>query len=255
VLGSGPAVVMCHGTPWSSALWRPAAESLADEYTVYLWDMPGYGASSKDAEHDVSLGVQSELLADLLEVWGLESPHVVAHDYGGVVALRAHLLHGSSYASLALVDVVALSPWGTDFLRLVRDNVEVFDALPPHVHEGVVRAYVAGASRRGLSAEQADLLVAPWLGATGQPALYRQMAAADERFTDEVEPRYPSVAVPTHVVWGEDDAWIPIRQGRRLAEMIPGATFESIPDAGHLVQFDAPERLLAALRRWLSAHR
>jgi pimeloyl-ACP methyl ester carboxylesterase len=79
---------------------------------VYLWDMPGYGESSKHPEHRVSLDVQGELFADLLTEWDLESPHIVAHDYGGVVALRAHLLHGRSYACLALVDVVALAPWG-----------------------------------------------------------------------------------------------------------------------------------------------
>ena len=60
-----PDVVFCHGTPWSSALWRPIAERLADVYTVYLWDMPGYGQSSKDPAHPVDLGVQGELFAAL----------------------------------------------------------------------------------------------------------------------------------------------------------------------------------------------
>src|SRR4029079_15332795 len=67
--GSGPAVVFCHGTPWSSDLWRPVAEALAPQFTVYLWDMPGYGASSKHPEHAVSLDVQGELFSDLLAFW------------------------------------------------------------------------------------------------------------------------------------------------------------------------------------------
>ena len=143
--------------------------------------MPGYGESSKDPEHRVSLDVQGELLHDLLEHWELDAPHVIAHDYGGAVALRAHLLHGSRYASLALVDVVALAPWGSDFFRLVREHAEVFTAVPPAIHEGIVRAYIAGASHTGLTAEQADMLVAPWLGETGQAAFYRQIAEADQR--------------------------------------------------------------------------
>ena len=56
--GAGPAVVFCHGTPWSSRLWSLYAEALASEYTVYLWDMPGYGESSMRPEHPVDLGVQ-----------------------------------------------------------------------------------------------------------------------------------------------------------------------------------------------------
>jgi pimeloyl-ACP methyl ester carboxylesterase len=110
--GTGPAVVFCHGTPWSSRLWAPYAEALAADHTVHLWDMPGYGQSSMRADHAVDLGVQGELFADLLTHWKVERPHVIAHDIGGAVALRARLLHDATYASLALVDVVALRPWG-----------------------------------------------------------------------------------------------------------------------------------------------
>ncbi|MDN5852061.1 MAG: alpha/beta hydrolase, partial [Actinomycetia bacterium] len=81
--GSGPALVMCHGTPWSSALWRPYAEAFARDFTVYLWDMPGYGQSSMNPDHAVDLGTQAELFADLLAHWDRPAPHVIAHDFGG----------------------------------------------------------------------------------------------------------------------------------------------------------------------------
>ena len=118
-------------------LWRPYAEALAAEFTVHLWDMPGYGQSSKDPDHRVSLDVQGELFADLLEHWDLSSPHVVAHDYGGAVSLRAHLLHGRPYASLALVDVVALAPWGSDYFRLVARPRRGVRGAAAAIHEGV----------------------------------------------------------------------------------------------------------------------
>lgn len=249
--GSGPALVLCHGTPWSSALWRPFAERLAERFTTYVWDMPGYGGSSKEPDHDVSLATQSDLFADLLGHWGLVAPHVAAHDIGGAVALRAHLLRGVDYASLALVDVVALAPWGSDFFRLVRDHVDVFERLPPAIHEAVVRAYVAGASAAGLSDSDLAALAAPWLGEAGQRAFYRQMAQVVQRDTDEIEPHYGEVRSPTMVIWGAEDAWIPLERGRRLAELIPGAGLEVIPGAGHLVHLDRPDALAEALHRWL----
>jgi pimeloyl-ACP methyl ester carboxylesterase len=250
--GSGPDLVFCHGTPWSSWLWSPFAEALAQDFTVHLWDMPGYGASSKDAGHAVSLDLQGELFADLLQHWNLAAPSIVAHDYGGAVALRAHLLHGAAYTRLALVDVVALAPWGSDFFRLVRAHAEVFAALPPALHQGLVRAYISGASHRGLSAPQLDALVRPWTGAEGQAAFYRQIAQADEAFTDVLEPLYPSLDLPVLVVWGTEDAWIPAEQGRSLAAAIPGAELELVPDAGHLIQLDQPVHLATALHRWLA---
>jgi pimeloyl-ACP methyl ester carboxylesterase len=246
---------MCHGTPWSSTVWAPFAAALSAEFSVYLWDMPGYGQSSKDLGHAVDLGTQAELFSDLLRHWDLTSPHVVAHDYGGAVSLRAHLLHEASYASLALVDVVALRPWGSDFFRLVANHTEAFAAQPPAIHQGALKAYIAGASHRGLSPAQLNALTAPWLTSEGQGAFYRQIAAADERFTDEIQDRYTELDLPVKVIWGRDDTWIPADRAAQLAQMIPGADLELIDDAGHLVQYDAPVHLAVALHRWLSRTR
>jgi pimeloyl-ACP methyl ester carboxylesterase len=249
--GSGPDVVFCHGTPWSSELWRPFAEALVDDFTVHRWDMPGYGQSSKDSAHRVSLDVQGELFADLLREWNLDDPHVVAHDFGGAVALRAACLHDAPIQSFALVDVVALRPWGSPFFRLVREHADVFAALPPAVHEGLVRSYIAGASFHGVTEDRLDGLVSPWRGAEGQAAFYRQIAQADEAFTGEVEARYPFLEAPCLVVWGQEDQWLPVEQGRRLARLLPDARLQIIPDAGHLVQFDQPVRLATVLHAWL----
>jgi pimeloyl-ACP methyl ester carboxylesterase len=253
-MGSGPDVVFCHGTPWSSQLWRPFAEALAAYYTVRLWDMPGYGQSSKQAEHRVSLDLQGELFADLLAHWELQNPHVVAHDYGGAVALRAHLLHAAPLASLALVDVVALAPWGSDFFRLVREHPEVFAALPAAVHEGALRAYIAGASHSGITPAAMDALVAPWVDQPGQAAFYRQIAQADQAYTDEVEPRYAELDLPVLVVWGREDTWIPVDRAHRLSKLIPGAQLRLIDHAGHLIQLDQPAALATTLARWLSSN-
>jgi pimeloyl-ACP methyl ester carboxylesterase len=253
--GSGPALVLLHGTPWSSYLWRPFADAFAERFTVHLWDMPGYGRSSKDPSHAVDLGFQSELFAHLLKEWGLERPHVIAHDYGGTVALRARLLHGAQYASLCLIDVVALRPWGSPFYRLVREHGDVLTQLPPAVHRGAVEAYIRGASHQGLSDADLAALVEPWTGETGRPAFYRQIEAADERFTDEIEGRYGDIDEPTRIVWGADDTWIPVDHAHRLHEAMPGASLAVIEDAGHLVQLDAPVRLAAELTRWTESVR
>lgn len=146
---------------------------------------------------------------------------------------------------------MALAPWGSDFFRLVRDHHDVFTQLPVTVHAAALRAYIASASYAGLTADQADNLAGPWLGAVGQAAFYRQIAQADQAFTDAVEPLYPSVGLPTLIVWGEQDRWIPVDRARRLAGLIPGARLQLIAAAGHLVQLDQPVALATTLHRWL----
>lgn len=250
--GSGPPVVLNHGTPFSSYVWRDIAPALAARFTVHVWDMVGYGASEMRAGQDVSLGAQGELFAELLDHWGLGSPAVVAHDFGGAVALRAHLLHGARYDRLALVDAVTHGPWGTGLFRLARDHEEVFAQLPAPVHEGLVRGYIATASHRGLSDDVLAAYVAPWLGAEGQPALYRQMAQGDQRWTDELEERYGEVRIPTLVCWGTEDTWLTPDKGERLAASLPDAELHWLEGSGHLAQEDAPAQLTARIVEFLS---
>jgi pimeloyl-ACP methyl ester carboxylesterase len=249
--GAGPAVVFCHGTPWSSKVWAPYAAALAERYTVHLWDLPGYGSSSKHPDHPVHAGVHARALRDLLGHWGLDRPHVVAHDLGGLVALRAHLVDGAAYASLFLVDVVAIGPSGSSFFRFVQDHPGLLGRLPAYVHEAIVRAYVEGASHRGLPSEVLDALVEPWTGADGQPAFYRQIEDYDLELLDENERALPALDLPVRVLWGAEDTWIPLETGRRFASLVPGAVLTEVPDAGHLVQYDAPVALATALGGWL----
>ncbi|WP_260474453.1 alpha/beta fold hydrolase [Streptomyces sp. WAC 04229] len=126
----GRPLVLLHGTPFSSYVWRAVARSLARDHQVFVWDMPGYGLSEKFPGQDVSLAAQGRVFTELLDHWGLAEPLVVAHDFGGAVALRAHLLHDARYRALALVDPVALAPWGSPFFRLVREHAEVFGSCP-----------------------------------------------------------------------------------------------------------------------------
>lgn len=250
--GSGPAVVFCHGTPWSSLLWRPFAEALSAGFTVHLWDMPGFGRSSKNPDHPVDFGVQSEAFTALLEHWGLDRPHVVAHDYGGAVSLRAHLVHKVSFASLLMTDVVAIPPAGSPFFRLVAEHPDVLTRLPPYVHEAVMRAYIANAAHRELREDDLAALVAPWLGEEGQAAFYRQIADFDEGYLAEIETLLGQVGVPVKILWGREDGWIPLGTGARLAAGIPGSEFTPIEGAGHLVQLDAPVALAGELNAWLT---
>jgi pimeloyl-ACP methyl ester carboxylesterase len=252
-LGDGPPVVMVHGTPWSSWTWRRVAPRLAERFSVYVFDLLGFGASDKCPKQDVSLAAHGTRLAALLDYWGLDRPAVIAHDIGGATALRAHLLHQRPVATLALIDVVALAPWGSSFYRLVREHSAVFEQLPPPIHEGVLRAYVGTAQPRPLDRAVEDALIAPWLDPAGQSAFYRQIAQGDQRHTDEIEPLYGRITAPTLVIWGEADPWIPVARGAELAQRIRGARLELLPSAGHLVAEDQPDELTLLLREHLDS--
>ncbi|WP_447770805.1 alpha/beta fold hydrolase [Pseudomonas kilonensis] len=248
--GDGPPLVFVHGTPFSSYVWHRIAPLFFATHTVHYFDLLGYGQSAQP-DADVSLGVQNQLLAQLLEHWRLDCPDVVAHDFGGATALRTHLLNGKDYRSLTLIDPVALSPWGSSFVQHVRQHEAAFSGLPDYIQRAIVPTYIRGAIKRDIPDAELAPYVQPWLGEPGQAAFYRQIAQMDERYTHEVEGLYPSVRCPTQILWGEDDQWIPIERGLALHKLIPGAQFHPVPNAGHLVQEDAPEAVVAAVLRFL----
>jgi pimeloyl-ACP methyl ester carboxylesterase len=252
--GAGPPLVLVHGTPSSSYLWRNVIPELAKQWTVYVHDLLGYGASEKHDGQDVSIAAQTRLMAELLRHWRLDEPAVAGHDFGGAITLRTHLLEGWPFRAIALLDPVAISPWGSPFAQLVKKHVEVFQQIPADIYRQMVAAYIRGAIHRKMDDEAIAPYVEPWLGPERQDAFFRQIAQFDERFTDEVEPHYGRIQRPVLILWGEKDRWIPPAMGARLQEVIPHSELRVIADAGHFVQEDAPEIVAAHLLEFFSRH-
>ena len=243
--GAGEPVVLVHGTPFSSYVWRRIGSELARSHHVHVYDLLGYGQSAKHAGQDVSLGVQNSLLKDLLKHWGLDRPKVVAHDFGGATALRAHLLNDCDYEKLLLIDPVAIRPWGSPFVQHVREHEQAFAGVPDYLQVAILRAYIRTAASREMTDEELAPYLAPWLGPDGQPAFYRQIAQMDLKYTDEMQDRYADIRCPVRLLWGREDAWIPVERGRELASLIPDCALTEIDGSGHLMQEDAPEAIVA----------
>ena len=245
-IGAGPPAVVMHGTPFSSLEWRRIAPWLARHRRVFYYDMLGYGRSDKP-DADVSRGVQNPLFAALCRHWGIERPDIVAHDFGGSTALRAHLIEGVDLHSLVLIDPVAISPQGSALVQAAKAHGAVFAGLPAYIHEAILRAYLANAVYRTLSEDEMRLYLDPWLGEVGQKAFWRQVAQMDDRYSAEVEQRYGEIRCPVTIIWGAEDSWISLKDGEELARRIPGAPLTVVPEARHLVQEDAPEAITAVV--------
>lgn len=253
IVGDGPPLVMVHGTPFSSHVWHRIAPELARDYRLHLYDLLGYGKSEMRADQDVSLGIQNQVLAALLSHWELERPFVICHDFGAATVLRAHLLNGCEFDRMLIFDAVALKPWGSPFVQHVREHEAAFAGTPDYIHRAMLVAYIDGAVHRKLHGEELEPYLAPWIGEPGQGAFYRQIAQMDQRYTDAVEPLYPKIRCPVSLLWGSEDEWIPVAQGRKLAGLIAGCRFAEIAGAGHLMQEDAPEAIVAEALRFFSA--
>lgn len=247
VAGEGPPLVLAHGWPWSSFAWHRLIPELEQNHTVYWYDMPGYGQSTMSAHQATSLDVQGAVFAEMLQIWGLDRPRVIAHDFGGATTIRAHLLHNAQFDHLVLMNVVAMRPWGSEFFEHVGRHLEAFLGLPPHIHEAVVHAYISSALVNEIEDDDFARLAEPWLSEEGRVSFYRQFAQADERFTAEVEPDFGNLRCPVTILWGAEDPWIPLARGLALKEKVKPQKFQALAGLGHLPQLEGPSAVLKAL--------
>ncbi|CAN5422446.1 alpha/beta hydrolase [soil metagenome] len=247
VFGAGPPIVLVHGTPSWSYLWRNVAPALAREFTVYLLDLPGYGDSPPPADGEISIATHALTLVDLLDHWGLEAPAAAGHDIGGAILLRAHLLHNRSLRRLALVDAVVLAPWITETTRHIQAHLDVYRTMPNHIFDRVAAAHLRTAVHHELDADTFAAYHGRWEGVEGQAAYLNKVARFDEEDTRELEPLLGTIGVPVLVLWGAEDAWLDPSLARRLGELIPRSDVRLIPGAGHFAMEDAPAEVTRSL--------
>lgn len=264
---NGPPLIFVHGTPWSNVVWHDLASTLSSRYNIYLYDHPGFGNSpslkrlpstAKDdkADLDGPLILRAEASAALFKYWNLASPpHVVGHDNGGLTSLRLLLQHNINFASLCLIDVVTSGHSKLAFFQLVKENQSVFKATPPHLFEGFVRGYVRGATFKLMSREIEDMLCTPWLpdGTQGTDGFIREMLQAQERDASDIEGEYAGIGsrVPTKIIWGKDDTWLPVEMGPKLQKTLNAKELVIVDDAGHLIHYDQPSRVALEVGLWL----
>ncbi|GEM81744.1 alpha/beta fold hydrolase [Vibrio superstes] len=247
IKGEGEPIVLVHGTPWSSFNLRHLIQELSSEYTVYYFDLLGYGESDK-SDADVSLKIQNQLLEALLDHWQLKLPYIVGHDFGGTTVLRNHLLNKRKYKKIAVIDPVALSPWGSPFFKHIEKHEIAFAEVPDFIHAAIVDAYIKTAAYQPLSQATIDGILEPWSSEEGKRAFYRQIAQADSKYTDEFQDKFSEIDTPTLILWGEKDQWIPVEQAYLLHSKIKGSKLVTIPESGHLVIEEKPEILVKEIK-------
>jgi pimeloyl-ACP methyl ester carboxylesterase len=247
VLGYGPSLILVHGTPSRSYIWRDVASRLADRFTVYVFDLLGFGQSERREGLDVSISGQSRVLADLVEAWELDAPSVAGHDIGGAIALRTHLLEGVSFGCIALLDSVVLRPWITPTTRYVKAHLDVYRTMPVKTFEAILASHLRTATHKPLDEHAFATYLEGWRGESGQRLYLNKDAQLDERDTAEFEPLLPSIGVPVSIIWGEQDAWLDPALAERLHELIPGSDLLVLPETGHFAMEDSPQLITAAL--------
>lgn len=263
--GSGPAVLLLHGCPFSAFLWRNVITALAPRFRCIAPDLLGLGDTETPPSADWTLPAQVAAVHELLDRLGLGRVSVVGHDQGGAIAQLLATRHAQRVEALVLADAEAYDNWpSAKELPFVRaTQVPVLGRLvlwawsrrrlfrwalahgkavhdPAVLTDDLVDGYIA-----------ANLATAPRRAKTRR-FLAAQLDPDNQAHTGAIAELLTALDLPTLIIWGGRDVHFGVEWAERLHAAIPGARLAVLPDAGHLVMEEQPAEVAALIGEFLS---
>ena len=251
--GRGPTLVLLHGLASSIYTWADVIPALAEDHDVVAVDLPGFGGS--DIPEELSSSVYPATVLALMDRLGISRATLVGNSLGGSVAVVLAARHPERVRRIVLIDAAGFNldpsrrplilrligfapvPAALDALPIRRRVVTA--ALRQVFHERSrvtpekVEEYLAPLARPGATEAIRSLLNQP---SFGLPALVRE------------------VRVPTLIIWGRNDRWVPVADADRFASAIPAARKVVLEECGHLPQEERPAEVARLLEEFDPGH-
>jgi len=252
--GTGPVVVLLHGTGASLHTWDGWVAELADSFRIVRVDLPGFGLTGPRADHDYRIQVYADFVAAFAGRLGLDRFALAGNSLGGQIAWNFALQHPERVERLILVDPagapshsppslafrLARTPGARHLLRV---------ATPRSFIERNLHEVYGDASL--VTPDLVDRYHALTLREGNRDAFVARARLREHSRFDELG----RLSVPTLIQWGERDRWIPVEQARLFADAIPGAELILYPDAGHVPMEEIPAATARDARAFLRASR
>ncbi len=245
--GEGPAVVLLHGLAATKLSYLPLLPALAERYRVIVPDLPGHGESSKRRADEYTPSGFAATVLDLMGELEVGSAAVIGNSMGGRIALEVAAEAPDRVDALVLLDPAAagipfplyarllgLLPTGVGAVpfplrkRIVMSSIRQMFAHPDRLPRA---AYLAGA----------DEFIRIYRNPRARVALLRAIRGLLADDPDAFWGRAAETLARTLIVWGTEDRLVPVRLGRQLARRMPNAELVTLPEVGHVPQFEVPE--------------
>lgn len=255
--GEGEPVVFIHGTPSHSCEWRNVVPRIEEAgYRAITYDLLGYGASERPVSRDTSVAAQTDLLEEVLSQLALDSVNIVAHDIGGAIGQRFAIARPGRVRRLMLIDTVSYDSWPSPtWRRIIDEQLDEYRNLTQDAFNALLtrQLEMTVANAAAMTGDVLGAYLAPHQSALGMASFFEhQVRHYDSKYTEEISDELGALTMPVRLVWGEDDRWQPLAYARRLGGDIPAAELVTIPDAGHFVMEDAPERVVREISDFLA---
>ncbi len=256
--GSGPPILMVHGQPTWSYLYRKMIPPLvAAGYRCVVPDLMGFGLSDKPTEESAySLQRHVELITGLVEKLKLQDITIVGQDWGGPIGLRYAIEHQDNIRALVILNTLVRTPPSDlrtmhmrimikvlfqngafssflirrlDLFRRMMYRIGFKMSSDPQVMKQDRMPHPTAASRAGVAAFPKMLPLSA--------------AHPNAQYINEIEETLATWDVPVQVMFSDKDMIFNVEDGQRIASMVPNGRFQVVRNAGHYLQEDAGEEI------------
>ena len=245
-LGSGPAVLLLHGWPTSSFLWRNVMPPIAKRNREIALDLPGFGASDKPLGLRYDFELFERAIDDFLAALEIEEVAIGVHDLGGPVGLHWGLQRLPRITHLALLNTLVYPEFSEAVLAFINACTQPASRkflTSPEGLEAAMRLGLADEAR--LTDEALAGVREPFATDEAREALADAGIGLRPEGFGEIAAGLPSVRVPVRIVYGTQDRILPdiAETMARVQRDVPQAVATELPDCGHFLQEEAPQEI------------
>lgn len=245
-IGEGRPVLLLHGWPTSSFLWRNVMGPIARRHRVVAVDLPGFGASDKPHDSRYDFGFFDRFIDGFLDVLGIRRVGLAVHDLGGPIALHWALGRSERVWALALLNTLVypeLSEEVVEFARTLLDPTRRDELTNAEYLEACLRLGVA--NQMQITPQVIAAVTGPFRSTKGRLALAHAGCGLRRPGLAEIARWLPDVTVPVRIIYGAQDRILPdvAETMARVASDVPNAEVTVLSHCGHFLQEDDPERV------------
>lgn len=253
--GTGPTLLMLHGNPTWSFLWRDVIRALSSEFRCIALDYPGFGLSAAKAGYRYLPEEHTDVVASFVDALAINGATLVGQDWGGPIGLAVAQRRPGTFGRLVLANTWA---WPTNGDLYFEGFSRIGGASPLRMLarqlDLVVNAFIPTGHRRRkpTSAEMAHYRRAQSTPDRRQAsAILPSRIIASRKYFTEIESALAEIEhLPTLITWGGADWVFRTKERERLETSFPRHRTVIIEGAGLYVESDAPDEFAAAIRDW-----
>ncbi|RKP52651.1 alpha/beta fold hydrolase [Trinickia fusca] len=254
--GHGKPIVLLHGFGASLHTWNGVAAELARERRVIRVDLPPFGVTGPlraagGTLETMDIDAYRRFIDQFVDALGLTHASFVGNSLGGLIAWDYALRHRGAVHKLVLIDAVGF-PMKLPFYVGLFNNPFVRVSASWLMPETIVKSAVRDVygDKRKLDAVTLARYVDFFHGEDTRAAIVKMVPTLnfDALPTDALA----TLDIPTLVLWGGKDRWIPPAHAQQFAQRIPGARLIVYPELGHIPMEEAPQRVLPDLQAFLA---